>query len=91
MIPPWWIWYYWICPLSWVFSGLANSQFCDISTQIVISGTGGQTKALNQYLKDYYGIEQSFLKFNAIGILGWTLFFAVIFCLAIKKLNFQRR
>jgi ABC-type multidrug transport system ATPase subunit len=91
LIPPWWIWYYWICPLSWVFSGLANSQFGDISTQIVISGTGGQTKALNQYLKDYYGIERSFLKFNAVGILGWTLFFAIVFCLAIKKLNFQRR
>ncbi|KAG0571017.1 hypothetical protein KC19_6G205500 [Ceratodon purpureus] len=90
-IPPWWIWYYWICPLSWIFSGLVNSQFGDVTSLITITGTGGETRIMNEYIKDHFGFDRSFLKFTAFGLLVWTVFFAGIFILAIKKLNFQKR
>jgi hypothetical protein len=90
-IPPWWIWYYWLCPLSWIFSGLVNSQFGDVTSKIIVTGTGGQTRIMNEYIKDHFGFDRSFLKFTAIGLLVWNVFFACIFILAIKKLNFQKR
>lgn len=90
-IPPWWIWYYWMCPISWVFSGLVNSQFGDVTTSLTITGTDGQTQIVKDYIKDYFGFDESFLKYNAIGVVAWTCFFAFIFVLAIMRLNFQKR
>ena len=46
---------------------------------------------LNQYIKDTFGFERSFLKWTAVGLAGWALFFSLVFVLAIKFLNFQRR
>nr|XP_024391802.1 ABC transporter G family member 36-like isoform X3 [Physcomitrium patens] len=88
-IPPWWIWYYWICPVSWIINGLVNSQFGDVTT--MMTSTDGTRVAVNKYIEDNFGFEKSFLKYTAIGLLGWAVIFAGIFVLAIRYLNFQRR
>ena len=46
---------------------------------------------VNQYIKDTFGFEGSFLKWIAVGLAGWALFISLVFVLAIKFLNFQRR
>jgi hypothetical protein len=92
LIPPWWIWYYWICPVSWIINGLVNSQMGDVTTPLTVLGSEAKTKPnVAQYIKDTFGFERSFLKWAAVGAAGWALFFAFIFILAIKFLNFQRR
>ncbi|CAM6028215.1 unnamed protein product [Sphagnum balticum] len=90
MIPPWWIWYYWICPLAWTLYGLIASQFGDITTTVYVVATG-ESPTVKDYIDTYFGYKQSFLGVVAGVMVGWAVFFAIIFVFAIKFLNFQRR
>lgn len=60
-IPPWWIWYYWACPLAWTVYGLIASQFGDITSRVVIVGDESVIITVKQYLIDNFGFEHSFL------------------------------
>jgi len=90
LIPPWWIWYYWICPLAWTLYGLIASQFGDITTPVYVEATGA-TPTVKDYIDTYFGYKQSFLGVVAGVMVGWAVFFAIIFVFAIRFLNFQRR
>jgi ABC-type multidrug transport system permease subunit len=89
-IPPWWIWYYWICPVSWIINGLVNSQLGDVTTMVSVVGST-TSLPVKEYIKIAFGFERSFLKWAALGLAGWAVFFACVFVLGIKFLNFQRR
>ena len=90
MIPPWWIWYYWICPIAWVINGLVTSQLGDVTTLVSVLGSN-ESITVQDYVKKSFGFERSFLKWTALGLAGWAVFFALLFVLGIKFLNFQRR
>lgn len=89
-IPPWWIWYYWFCPLAWTIYGLVASQFGDISEELFVVGDTDPT-TVSDYLRHNFGFRHDFL--SAVGpvLFLWMLLFAGVFILAIKFLNFQRR
>ncbi|XP_057840627.2 ABC transporter G family member 35-like isoform X2 [Cryptomeria japonica] len=89
-IPPWWVWYYWICPLAWTVYGLIVSQYGDITDLIEVDGKK-QGEPLNKYLADYFGFDNDFLSTIAVVLVGFTFFFAFIFAFCIKVLNFQHR
>jgi ABC-type multidrug transport system permease subunit len=92
MIPPWWIWYYWICPVAWTLYGLIASQFGDITEQVIVFGvTDDKNPSVKDYINTQFGYKQSFLGVVAGVLVGWAVFFAIIFVFAIKYLNFQRR
>lgn len=91
-IPVWWIWYYWICPLAWTLNGLITSQFGDLhTTPLTISDSTANITNVAAYVKTTFGYDESFMKYVAIMLFGWAAFFAFIFVLGIKKLNFQTR
>ncbi|XP_057840632.2 ABC transporter G family member 29-like [Cryptomeria japonica] len=89
-LPKWWVWYYWICPVSWTIYGLIISQYGDITELIEVDGKKTGTP-LNQYLADYYGFDNDFMGVVAVVLLGFTFFFAFMFAFCIKVLNFQHR
>jgi len=88
-IPKWWIWYYWICPLSWTIYGLISSQYGDVTYPLEVLGE--ETKPLNKFVEDYYGYRHDFLGAVAGALVGFSVFFAFIFALGIKVFNFQHR
>ncbi|XP_020248673.1 ABC transporter G family member 31 isoform X1 [Asparagus officinalis] len=89
-IPGWWRWYYWANPVSWSLYGLLTSQFGDIDKPMVLSD-GVNTKTIKAFLEDHFGFNHEFLGVVGIMVVGFCVLFAVIFALAIKILNFQRR
>ncbi|XP_057840625.2 ABC transporter G family member 36 [Cryptomeria japonica] len=89
-LPKWWVWYYWVCPVSWTVYGLIISQYGDITELIEVDGKKTGTP-LNQYLADYFGFDNDFMGVVAAVLLGFTFFFAFVFAYCIKTLNFQHR
>ncbi|XP_072994199.1 pleiotropic drug resistance protein 3-like isoform X2 [Typha latifolia] len=87
-IPKWWIWFYYICPLSWVINGLFTSQYGDLQKEIMVLG---ETKSVASFLEDYFGFHHNRLGVVAVALLAFPLFFASLFAISIAKVNFQRR
>ena len=88
-IPKWWIWYYWMCPLAWTVYGLIVTQYGDLEDIIKVPGQPDQT--IKFYVKDYFGYDTDFIGQVAEVLVGFPVFFALIFAFCIKTLNFQRR
>lgn len=89
-IPGWWRWYYWADPISWTLYGLLTSQFGDIDGLMILSD-GVQSISVRMFLRNYFGFRHEFLPIVAVMVVGFSIIFAVVFALAIKCLNFQRR
>ncbi|KAL5725550.1 drug-responsive transcription factor pdr3 [Ranunculus cassubicifolius] len=87
-IPKWWIWAYWMCPVSWTLKGFFASQYGDINTTILAFG---EEKTIRSFLQDYFGYDHHDLGVVAVVLLGFPLLFASLFTFAIAKLNFQKR
>ncbi|ONK66657.1 uncharacterized protein A4U43_C06F10630 [Asparagus officinalis] len=85
MIPIWWRWYYWICPVSWTLYGLVASQFGDVQEKLE---TG---EVVSEFLTDYFGFKHNFLGVVAVVVVAFPLLFASLFGFSMKVLNFQRR
>ncbi|CAD6336212.1 unnamed protein product [Miscanthus lutarioriparius] len=75
-IPIWWRWYYWLCPVAWSLYGMVVSQYGD---------------DVANFVRDYLGFDHSFLGVVAAGVVAFGLLFALLFGVAIMKLNFQRK
>ncbi|KAJ4809489.1 ABC transporter G family member 36 [Rhynchospora pubera] len=84
-IPIWWRWFYWTCPIAWTLYGLLVSQYGDVEDVLDIGMT------VKQFLRSYYGFRHSFLPVVAVVIMTFTVFFALLFGYALKKLNWQKR
>ncbi len=53
--------------------------------------TTGEILSVKDYIDTFFGYKQSFLGVVAGVMVGWAVFFAIIFVFAIRFLNFQRR
>ncbi|CAM6029266.1 unnamed protein product [Sphagnum balticum] len=91
LIPAWWIWYYWICPVAWTLYGLVISQFGDINEKVEVIGSTDPNPSVKDYINSYFGYKYSFLSTVAGVLVMWPVFFAIVFVFAIKYLNFQTR
>lgn len=89
-IPGWWRWYYWADPISWTLYGLLTSQFGDVDAPMNLSD-GIHSMSIKLFLKHHFGFRHEFLGVVAVMVVGFCVLFAVVFALAIKYLNFQRR
>ncbi|XP_024981119.1 ABC transporter G family member 31 [Cynara cardunculus var. scolymus] len=87
-IPGWWIWFYYICPISWTLQGLIGSQLADLEEPIVGPGFQGTVKG---YLKEALGIESNMIGISALVLFAFSVFFFLVFALSLKFLNFQKR
>ncbi|XVF24906.1 hypothetical protein REPUB_Repub13aG0168100 [Reevesia pubescens] len=88
-IPGWWIWYYWICPTAWTIYGLITSQYGDERT-IKVPGIEPDP-TVKWYLKHHFGFHYDFMWAVAGVLVAFPMFFAFMFALCIKILNFQVR
>ncbi|KAM3192186.1 hypothetical protein ACQJBY_069418 [Aegilops geniculata] len=88
-IPKWWIWYYWICPLAWTVYGLIVTQYGDMEDIITVPGQPNQT--ISYYITHHFGYRRSFMAVVAPVLVLFAVFFAFMYALCLKKLNFQTR
>ncbi|XVF86696.1 hypothetical protein PTKIN_Ptkin18bG0062900 [Pterospermum kingtungense] len=89
-IPGWWIWYYWICPVAWTVYGLITSQYGDDERTIKVPGVEPDP-SVKWYLEHHFGYHYDFMGAVAGVLVGFPVFFAFMFALCIKILNFQVR
>ncbi|GAB2274463.1 ABC transporter G member 31 [Dionaea muscipula] len=87
-IPGWWIWFYYISPVSWTLDGLFTSQLGDVETMIVTPGFSGSVK---EYLKVQYGFDSKTLGVSVAVLVCFCVLFVGIFMASFRFLNFQRR
>ncbi|KAL4336498.1 hypothetical protein AHAS_Ahas12G0016200 [Arachis hypogaea] len=85
-MPVWWKWYCWVCPVSWTLYGLVASQFGDI-THVMES----EPISVQDFIRLYYGFKHDIIGVCAIMVSGFAVLFALIFAVAIKLFNFQKR
>lgn len=76
--------------MSWSLYGLLTSQFGDIDAPMILSD-GVHSLPIGLFLKHHFGFKHEFLGVVAFMVIGFCALFAVVFALAIKYLNFQRR
>ncbi|VVA18637.1 PREDICTED: pleiotropic drug resistance [Prunus dulcis] len=89
-IPKWWIWYYWICPVSWTVYGLIVSQYGDMEDTIKAPGISPDP-SVKWYVENHFGYDPNFMGSVAAVLVGFTVFFAFMFAFSIRALNFQIR
>ncbi|XP_050226195.1 ABC transporter G family member 39-like [Mercurialis annua] len=89
LMPIWWRWYYWACPLAWTLYGVVISQLGTLETLVEVPGAGNVS--VKEFLKQNFGFEHDFLPVVAAGHIGWILIFFFVFAYGIKFLNFQKR
>ncbi|KAL2332954.1 hypothetical protein Fmac_014167 [Flemingia macrophylla] len=92
-IPVWWIWFHYICPVSWTLRGIITSQLGDVEEKIVGPGFEGTVK---EYIAVTLGYEStingmSSVLLSAIVLIGFIILFFGSFAASIRLLNFQKR
>ncbi|XP_027919830.1 pleiotropic drug resistance protein 3-like isoform X1 [Vigna unguiculata] len=87
-IPKWWIWMYYLCPMSWALNGMLTSQYGDADKEI---SAFEEKKTIVQFLEDYYGFHHDFLSVTGVVLIVFPISIAILFAYCIGKLNFQKR
>lgn len=87
-IPPWWIWFYYICPISWTLRGIISSQLGDVETRVTGPGFEGTVK---EYLKVELGYSPGMTGPSAVILIAFSALFFGAFATSLKVLNFQKR
>uniref|UniRef100_M8CWN4 Pleiotropic drug resistance protein 3 n=1 Tax=Aegilops tauschii TaxID=37682 RepID=M8CWN4_AEGTA len=88
-IPRWWIWFYYVSPMSWALRVLFTTQFGDYDDRMI--DVFGETKSVPAFMKDYFGFRRDLLPLAAVILAAFPILLAVLFGYNISKLNFQRR
>uniref|UniRef100_V5NXR4 PDR protein 5 n=1 Tax=Tabernaemontana elegans TaxID=761068 RepID=V5NXR4_9GENT len=89
-IPIWWRWYYWANPVAWSLYGLVASQYSDSDKPIQLSD-GIHSVPTRVLVKNVFGFRHDFVVIAGFMVVGFAVFFAVIFAFAIKSFNFMKR
>ncbi|WJX31315.1 ABC transporter G member 31 [Trifolium repens] len=92
-IPGYWLWFHYLCPVSWTLRGIITSQFGDV--QDIIEGPGFKG-TVKQYISVSLGYDDtingvSAVWISAIVLVGFVIFFFGSFAISVKVLNFQKR
>eukprot|EP00877_Chromochloris_zofingiensis_P000595 jgi/Chrzof1/10536/Cz05g02120.t1 len=88
-MPPWWSWYYWLNPLSYMLYGIITSQLGDVTSLMEVQP--GLSVTVQQFLSDSLGFESSFVGWCVLIMVGFIGAFWAIVYLALKRFNFQKR
>ncbi|TVU00015.1 hypothetical protein EJB05_54593, partial [Eragrostis curvula] len=88
-IPKWWIWLYYISPMSWTLNVFFTTQFgYEDNKNIEVFG---ETKPVATFVRDYFDFRRELLPLAAVVLAAYPIIFATLFGYNISKLNFQRR
>mmetsp|Transcript_9242 Transcript_9242/g.27733 ORF Transcript_9242/g.27733 Transcript_9242/m.27733 type:complete len:1604 (+) Transcript_9242:484-5295(+) len=89
-IPGWWIWMYYINPVSWSLYGVIVTQLGDFKDRR-IQKIDGTFTTVPQYLEDSFQYKYSFRGWVYLILIGFSILFAAVSAIAQKKINFQNR
>ncbi|KAL5757768.1 hypothetical protein ACOSP7_020379 [Xanthoceras sorbifolium] len=89
-IPKWWTWYYYICPVAWTVYGLIVTQYGDIEDTIKVPGILPDP-SIKWYVQNHFGYDLNFMGPTTVILVAFAAFFALMFAVCIKTLNFQQR
>ncbi|KAK9152797.1 hypothetical protein Sjap_000277 [Stephania japonica] len=87
-IPGWWIWFYYICPLSWSLRGIITSQLGDLEDHIVGPEFNGTIK---EYIEENLGYKSGMVGVSAVVLIAFCVLFFTVYGVSIRILNFQKR
>ena len=85
----WWIWAFYLNPMTWTTWGLVASQVGD--EQNVVSNLDGSTTTISEYVSTELGLPHYYIGWCVLITACWCLLFRVITALALRYLNFQTR
>ena len=85
LIPVWWIWFYYICPVAWTLQGVILSQLGDVESIIKEPMFHGTVK---QFIEQYFGFKPDMIGVSAAVLVGFCALFFSGFALSVKFLNF---
>ncbi|XP_051117322.1 ABC transporter G family member 51-like [Andrographis paniculata] len=51
IIPPWWVWLYYICPVAWTLRSIITSQLGDVETTVIATDFQGTVKEFISHQK----------------------------------------
>ncbi|KAF6262511.1 ATP-binding cassette transporter [Scenedesmus sp. NREL 46B-D3] len=88
-MPPWWAWYYWLNPLSYMLYGIITSQLGDVTSTVIVAP--GQMSTVQELLRTMLGFDSSFVGWCALIMAGFILAFCAAIIAAMRFFNFQRR
>ncbi|KAH1153472.1 hypothetical protein AAZX31_18G062400 [Glycine max] len=92
-IPVWWMWFHYLCPVSWTLRGIITSQLGDVEEMLVGPGFKGNVKefiaATLEYDTKINGMSSVLL--SVIVLICFNVLFFGSFAVSIKVLNFQKR
>ncbi|KAG5404800.1 hypothetical protein IGI04_010919 [Brassica rapa subsp. trilocularis] len=88
LIPVWWIWFYYICPVAWTLQGVILSQLGDVESIIDDPMFHGTVK---QFIEQDFGFKPGMIGVSVAVLVGFCALFFSGFALSVKFLNFQRR
>ncbi|CAH2060101.1 unnamed protein product [Thlaspi arvense] len=88
LIPVWWIWFYYICPVAWTLQGVILSQLGDVESIINEPTFHGTVK---EFIEQFFGFKPDMIGVSVAVLVGFCALFFSGFALSVKFLNFQRR
>ncbi|CAI5503077.1 unnamed protein product [Closterium sp. Naga37s-1] len=89
-IPVWWSWFYYINPIAWSLYGLITSQLGDIQDPLTVPGYPVQI-TVQQFLDLYLGYQEQWIGYASLILVAFSALFFVVFAVALKVINFQKR
>ncbi|XP_020252372.1 ABC transporter G family member 31 isoform X3 [Asparagus officinalis] len=69
-IPKWWLWFYYLSPVSWTLRGIITSQLGDVETPLVGAGFKGSVK---EYLKESLDYESGMTAISVVVLACFSL------------------
>jgi len=85
----WWIWAYYFNPATYVLYGTITTQLGDLHDVILKDVPGGISVAA--YLEDTYSYKYSFRGWLVLIMAGFVIFFRMVACVGLSKINFAKR
>lgn len=77
IVPRWWIWLYYISPMSWTLNVFFTTQFGDDNDRMIV--VFGETKSVTAFMRDYFGFRRDLLPLAAVALAAFPILFAVLF------------
>lgn len=89
LIPKWWVWYYWCCPVAWSLYGLIVTQYSDLHDLVKVPGEADQS--IRDIIMNHYGYRDDYVGIMIMVLISFTALFAFTYTYGIRTLNFQQR
>ncbi|CAI5476817.1 unnamed protein product [Closterium sp. Yama58-4] len=89
-IPVWWSWFYYINPIAWSLYGLITSQLGNVQDLLKVPGYPVKV-TVQQFLDLYLGYQPEWVGYASLILVAFSALFFVVFAVAIKVINFQKR